>query len=86
MQVIICNIQLFDLKQVIQIHYEDGSCEIVHAQLPVIQDALVSLCYSKNIKKVHLYGAHGHVNEIANKIKEYEKNIYIKSDIIVEVN
>ena len=87
MPVIYCQIQLFVLSQEIYMIKPDGEKKLIaKAPLDYIANALASLCYEKEIFKIHLFGLNKIVEPIVEDIKTKENILFSESKIEIEVN
>lgn len=88
MKQIICDVQLFDINQVISALDDNGiSYFAVSSTLNDLGKDIVDLCQREHIKKVHLFGNMDYVNQtIVPIIYEYSKTNYQLENIEVEIN
>ena len=88
MKQIVCEIQLFDLNQVISAVDDKGiSYFAISSTLDDLSQDIVDLCQKERIKKVHLFGNASYVDQIiVPAIHEYNKANYQLENIEVEIN
>jgi len=87
MQVILCNINLFDADQKVWLVDESsGQKEIARVPLDHLYKVLPDLCRDKNVYNVHLFGFTDIVNEVTQNLAKEEVRLYNENKIKVEVN
>ncbi len=87
MQVIYCNINIFDYDQ--QVYLVEGEKSRLIAKIPFISfgKSIPGLCDHQKVYKVHLFcNVPGMAEQAADAITEEEIRVYGKSKIDVEVN
>lgn len=88
MKTIVCDIQLFDMNQVISAIDAKGTTYFaVSSSLDDLSNDIVDLCLREHITKVHLFGSEDYLNKsILPDILEYSKSHYELNNIEVEIN
>lgn len=87
MKKIICNVEVFDLYQKIQIADTDtGEIDLLAECIrDDLEETIAQLCYENKISKVLLMGHPSFNNQLAIDILEYSKSKYGISDNNLEV-
>ena len=88
MKTIVCDVQLFDMDQVISALDDKGAPYFaISSNLNDLSNDIVDLCLREHITNVHLFGNEDYVNQsILPEILEYSKSHYELKNIEVEIN
>lgn len=86
MSVIFCKLDLFDMKQQVQLVSDDNTITLASVDIKDLGQTIATLCDDNLVFKVKIFGTQEYAEDVANDILTCNSVMYKENKLTVEVN